>query len=112
VIGVALSIRRGIESLPMPRCTTLDVVGGGGRHPEFLQLLADVTGRPVHRVAIENPTAVGAARLGWTVAEGEPCPALRVMEAELEPRQDSPVRERYADFLQATDALGQAGDRV
>jgi xylulokinase len=45
------------------------VVGGGAASELWMQIKADVTGRPVHRVLVQEATATGAALLAG-VAEG------------------------------------------
>lgn len=106
--GVAMSIRRGIDSLPTPLHDSLDVVGGGGRQHTFLQLLANVTGRAVRRIAIEHPTAVGAAQLGWLVATGERSPVLRPIEREFHPEDSMSHAGRYETFVRSTSALASS----
>jgi sugar (pentulose or hexulose) kinase len=41
---------------------TLYVAGGGARSPQWMQLKADITGRPVRVLAVEDVTLLGAAR--------------------------------------------------
>jgi xylulokinase len=44
------------------------VVGGGAASELWMQIKADVTGRPVHRVLVKEATATGAALLAGVVA--------------------------------------------
>lgn len=87
------------------RCHTLRVLGGGQRNDFWLQLKADVTGRPVEAVASEELTLLGAALLGGvgagvygSLAEAqraaeqrirtfEPDPELSALYAELSERR-------------------------
>jgi xylulokinase len=69
--GVALNLRWILDELaragePAP---TLRAIGGGARSDAWLQIVADVTGRPVERVAHpQQAGAIGAALLGAVAA--------------------------------------------
>ena len=68
--GVAFSMRDGLEI--MRRLGTPDddlrAVGGGARSPLWLQLQAEVYGRPIRRTEVDEGPAYGAALLGGVAA--------------------------------------------
>ena len=68
--GVLFSLRDGIEIMRALdiRPTEIRAIGGGASSRLWLQLQADVYGAPVHRLAIEEGAAYGAALLGHVVA--------------------------------------------
>lgn len=68
--GVLFSLRDGIEIMRGlgVRPTEIRAIGGGATSPLWLQLQADVYGAPVHRLAIEEGAAYGAALLGHVAA--------------------------------------------
>ena len=68
--GVAFSLRDGLEimrGLGTPD-DDLRAVGGGARSPLWMQLQADVYGRPIRRTVIDEGPAYGAALLGGVAA--------------------------------------------
>jgi xylulokinase len=84
------------------------VVGGGARSPLWLQIKADVLGRPVRAVLAEEPTALGAAMLagvaGGTFADFDDAVARTVVTAP--PVRPDPGRTaRYADSYAAYQRL-------
>ena len=78
------------------------VVGGGARSREWLQVKADVTGRPVRAVQVEEATALGAALLAavacGTFADLDQAVKACVVTADepIRPRAE-PRRAVYAD---------------
>jgi xylulokinase len=68
--GVAFSMRDGLEIMRGLGTPDDDVraVGGGARSPLWLQLQADVYGRPVRRTVIDEGPAYGAALLAGVAA--------------------------------------------
>ena len=68
--GVAFSMRDGLEIMRGLGTPDDDVraVGGGSRSPLWLQLQADVYGRPVRRTVIDEGPAYGAALLAGVAA--------------------------------------------
>lgn len=68
--GVVLSLREGLEIIRGldVRPTEIRATGGGATAQLWLQLQADVYGGPVHRLAIEEGAAYGAALLGHVAA--------------------------------------------
>ncbi len=88
------------------------VVGGGARSPLWLQIKADVTGRPVRPVRAEEPTALGAALLAGIAAGTFRDHADAVGRAvgfadPIEPRAEHAeiYAERYASYRRAYDAV-------
>lgn len=81
--------------------TEIRVVGGGARSREWLQVKADVTGRPVRAVQVEEATALGAALLAavacGTFADLDEAVKTCVVTAAqpIEPRPET--AEVYAD---------------
>lgn len=85
----------------------LRVVGGGARSVFWLQLKADVTGRPVRRVQTDEATAMGAAMLaavaaGWhpTIQDGAER-YVRLAPRVVEPTADPAARDAYAAGYQS-----------
>lgn len=68
--GVLFSFRDGIEVMRDldVRPDEIRAIGGGASSPLWLQLQADVLGRPIHRMAVEEGAAYGAALLGHVAA--------------------------------------------
>ncbi|HET6379774.1 MAG TPA: FGGY family carbohydrate kinase [candidate division Zixibacteria bacterium] len=81
----------------------LRVVGGGARSDFWLQLKADVTGRPVRLVESPEATAVGAAMLASQAAglvarlDQAVAAFVRLAPWLVEPSQDAATRETYTD---------------
>ncbi|WP_286931330.1 MULTISPECIES: xylulokinase [Aeromicrobium] len=101
--GLCFTIRRGIESMPAVADPLIDVAGGGTRSPVFARLLADVLGRDLCRVDLEDATAVGAARLAFGAA-GLPLPAVRERTGStVSPGEPGLLEERYARFVAELD---------
>ncbi len=69
--GVLFSLRDGLEIVEGlgVRPTEIRATGGGASAPLWLRLQADIYGSPVHRLALEEGAAYGAALLGH-VASG------------------------------------------
>jgi xylulokinase len=71
--GVAYEMRLNLElmhesGIPV---RTLRAVGGGARNEVWLQLKADVTGRPIERVEVTEAGCLGAALLARSALTGE-----------------------------------------
>ena len=106
--GVVLSMRAGLEVM-RELGATVDAVratGGGARSPLWLQLQADIYGRPVRRTAVDEGPAYGAALLAG-VAAGvfadveAASERVRLDESVIEP---NPERTRRYDELYSTFA--------
>jgi xylulokinase len=69
--GVLFSLRDGMEIMRALEVRPIEIraIGGGASSAVWLQLQADVYGAPVHRLAIEEGAAYGAALLGHVVAQ-------------------------------------------
>jgi xylulokinase len=76
--GVVLSMRAGLEVMRALGTAVDDVraTGGGARSPLWLQLQADIYGRPIRRTAVDEGPAYGAALLS-----GVACGVFRDIEA-------------------------------
>jgi xylulokinase len=106
--GVVLSMRDGLEVMRGLGTPDDDVraVGGGARSPLWLQLQADVYGRPVRRTEVDEGPAYGAALLGGVAAGvfadvAEACERVRLRADVTEP---DPERVRRYDELHAVYA--------
>ncbi|MEU4622093.1 FGGY family carbohydrate kinase [Actinoplanes sp. NPDC023801] len=107
--GVALALASLLDAVP-DRTGPLPVCGGGARSQLWLQILADVTGRPVVPLAPEDAgaaAAFGAARTAWRAVTGRaPVPlAARGIGRTVQPGPDA---ARYAALRPAYAALYQA----
>ena len=90
--GVLFSLRDGIEIMRGldVRPTQIRAIGGGATSELWLQLQADVYGAAVHRLAIEEGAAYGAALLGHVAAGtfadvDEATAVVRTLEEVTEP---------------------------
>jgi xylulokinase len=92
------------------RVHALRVTGGGARSDPWLQLAADILGRPIERTRVLDATALGAAIIAGVGSQvyanhAEATEALVQVEARFEP---DPKRQRlYRQKLQAYQALRQ-----
>ena len=92
------------------------VVGGGARSELWLQIKADVTGRPVRPVLAEEPTATGAAVLAGLAAGTFRDPAEAVERTvtpsdrcyQPDERTQSVYAERYAQYRALYDGAEKA----
>jgi xylulokinase len=102
-----------IESALHLRAETIKLIGGGTRSALWVQIKADVLGRPLHVLNVEESVALGAAMLAGLAAgiyhdEAEAVARLRHDEHIVEP---DPVRTALYDrwyhdvFLQIAPAL-------
>jgi xylulokinase len=101
--GVAFSMRDGLEIMRDLGTPDDDVraVGGGARSPLWLQLQADVYGRPIRRTVIDEGPAYGAALLAGVAAGafadvGAAAARVRLREEVTEP--DPERARRYAEL--------------
>ncbi|WP_285135492.1 FGGY-family carbohydrate kinase [Microbacterium sp. lyk4-40-TSB-66] len=77
---------------------SLIVTGGGARSDVLLQILADVTGLPVRRAAVDDAAGIGAAVCAAVGAGLHPdwASASTAMTATIDAAAPSAERERYA----------------
>lgn len=105
--GVLFSLRDGIEIMRglgiQP--TEIRAIGGGAASPLWLQLQADVYGTVVHRLAIEEGAAYGAALLGHVAAGtfadvAEATSVVKTLDdvTEPDPKHESAYEESYAAY--------------
>jgi xylulokinase len=106
--GVAFSMRDGLEIMRGLGTPDHDMraVGGGARSPLWMQLQADVYGRPIRRTEVDEGPAYGAALLGGVAAGvfadvAEASSRVRLREEVTEP---DPERARRYDELYAVYA--------
>jgi xylulokinase len=105
--GVLFSLRDGLEIMRGldVRPTEIRATGGGAISELWLQLQADVYGAPVHRLAIEEGAAYGAALLGHVAAGtfadvAEATSVVRTLEetTDPDPRHGAVYEETYAVY--------------
>jgi xylulokinase len=105
--GVVFALRDGIEIMRELGIhpTEIRATGGGATSPLWLQLQADVYGAPVHRLAIEEGAAYGAALLGHVTAGtfadvDEATSVVRTLDQNTNPDPDRVARydEVYAVY--------------
>lgn len=105
--GVLFSLRDGIEIMRGldVRPTQIRAIGGGASSDLWLQLQADVYGATVHRLAIEEGAAYGAALLGHVAAGtfadvSEATSVVRTLEqvTEPDPRRMEVYEETYTVY--------------
>ncbi|AVT38597.1 gluconokinase [Plantactinospora sp. BB1] len=110
VEGVAITYARVADELH-PAAPGVSEVAAAGRvsndHPEWLQILADVLGRPVTHVTRRRATQRGTALLALDVLAPDVPRAPRATGATYEPRPAHVAHyaERRARFAEAYDAL-------
>lgn len=116
--GVALNIRWILDEIDATGCRKpgLRAIGGGARSDLWLQILADVTGSDVHRVAAPQLAgAVGAALMAAVAVGDLPNVAAigdRVqIDATFRPRRDlaGTYEPLYQAMRQVTPALSRLG---
>ena len=115
--GVAYSMRDGLEVMRGLGTPDDDVraVGGGSRSPLWLQLQADVYGRPVRRTVIDEGPAYGAALLAGVAAGAfagvdEASARVRLRQEVTEPDAERARRydELYGTYADLYPALRDA----
>jgi xylulokinase len=112
--GVLFSLRDGLEVMQELgiRPTEIRATGGGAVSRLWLQLQADVYGAPIHRLAIEEGAAFGAALLGHVVGgtfdnvDGATSVVRTLDEvAEPDPKAEAVYEETYAVYRTLYDSL-------
>jgi xylulokinase len=112
--GVLFSLRDGIEIMEElgVRPTEIRAIGGGATSPLWLQLQADVYGAPIHRMAIEEGAAYGAALLGHVSAGtfssvDEATSVVRTREeiTEPDPKHAAVYEDMFAVYRSLYDTL-------
>lgn len=112
VEGVALGIRLAVDALPEPPASdTLLLVGGGGTHPVYRQLLADVLGRDLQSLDVDAASARGAAIVAGVAADHWPSVEVAVAAAgapapgavtRYRPEIHAAYADRHARFLEVS----------
>lgn len=118
--GVALNLRWILDAFGSVgrSCRTLRAIGGGARSDVWSQVLADVTGRTIERVALPQQAGATGAALTGAVAVGV-LPDMRAIKRAVRvdrtfvPRADLAAlhAEQYEAFREIQPALSRAGRR-
>lgn len=105
--GVLFSLRDGLEIMRDLGVQPAEIraIGGGATSPLWLQLQADVYGAPIHRMAIEEGAAYGAALLGHVAAGtfpsvNEATSVVRTLDevTEPDPKNAAVYEDTYAMY--------------
>lgn len=100
--GLAFAFRQALEAVAshagLDGSPEVRAIGGGARNTLLLDLKATVLGRPLHRLEVEEATALGAALLGAVGAElhADAAEAARALELEVE--QFHPLSDQVAGY--------------
>lgn len=107
--GVVFSLRDGLEIMRGlgVEPTEIRAIGGGASSPLWLRLQADVFGRPIHRLVIEEGAAYGAALLGHVAAGtfatvDDAASVVKVMDEVAEP---TPAADLYSSLYEVYRSL-------
>ena len=117
--GVALNLRWTLDAMGSvkERCPKLRAIGGGARSDLWLQILADVTGRPVERVRhAQLAGAIGSALMAAVATNA--LPSVRSIashvqvESRFEPNRDNEavygrLSEAFRSIQRPLSALGR-----
>ncbi len=111
--SLTFTVRDNVDLLAGSPCgvTELRAVGGGSRSDTWLQMIADVTGRPVERAAIREAACLGAAMLAMTAAGAYPSVAeasLAIYSAKRRFEPDDSLYSTYDDAYWHYRKLGYA----
>ncbi len=115
--GVALEMRLNLELLESSgfRIERLIATGGGMRNPALVQLKADVLGRPLTTLAVEEAGCLGAARLAQR-ALGEEARASEAetagMEVRPDPHRAAQYRRKFAQYRELYPAVRRLNERL
>ncbi len=103
--GVTLALADGLDALAAAGTTpnALSLLGGGARSTYWAQLLADALATPTRQHGGgETGAALGAARLGWLAAGGDPGEVLAkppvMAEFAPNPQRHDELRARLATY--------------
>jgi xylulokinase len=119
--GVLFSLRDGIEIMRGLNVNPSEIraIGGGATSGLWLQLQADVYGTAIHRVAIEEGAAYGAALLGHVAAGtfadvAEATSVVRTLDevTEPDPRNAAVYEETYGVYRGLYGTLRDAMHRL
>ncbi len=104
LLGVACSIRLGLETLGAEGIERILAVGGSLRHLFWRRVLATVIGRPLSVSPHPDISARGAALLAAAMT-GERLPVAQEPDAPQEPEEAPWVEEYYRSFREGYRAL-------
>lgn len=96
-LGVLFGLLSGLDAISesgVPTGGTLVAVGGGARSKAYLQLLADLTGRPVQTISEPEATARGASLQALALLRRRP---LAELAAQLRPQVSSQTEPRRGE---------------
>jgi xylulokinase len=103
--GVTLALTDGLDALRAAgtEARALSLIGGGARSNYWAQLLADAFNTPTRKHGGgETGAALGAARLGWLAAGGDPSTVLTKPPVEIEfapdPERHAALRSRLGTY--------------
>lgn len=111
--GVAFGLADGWQAMGAPAVEALSLVGGGARSALWAQLLASALGVTLRTGdGAEAGGALGAARLAWLAAGGDPAEVCRPQSTRASFAPDASVQARlaprHARFRQLYPALKDA----
>ena len=101
LMGVAMSLRLGLETLGDAGAERWNFVGGSARHPYWTRLLASVLERPLSVSGSPDLSARGAALLGARAAGLAPEPGPGEAETLVEPGRIQGLEDYYSGFKAA-----------
>jgi sugar (pentulose or hexulose) kinase len=106
LLGVAFSLRAGLEALDPSRTLVrrLLLAGGGTRHPAWRQMLADVLGCELQPAVVESASAYGAARIA-AESIGLHLPVAAPSSDAIKPAAGDPHAGKYSRFLRLCHGL-------
>jgi xylulokinase len=119
--GVAMNLYTGLRAFEEQGrdINQIDAIGGGARSDLWLQVLADVWGKPIRRRSlVEEANSLGAAVVGGVATEVfdgfDIAPALSDIEAEFRPDDSAHARylRRYEQFADAYGRLEPLFDQL
>ena len=113
--GACCSLRANlerVEALGAPRSAELRAGGGAVRNPVWLQLKADVTGRPVVAVDAPETTLLGAVLLACAGAGIDADPGAAARRIGLSGRRIEPDVERHEAYNPLYEAYLDLGPAV
>jgi xylulokinase len=107
--GVVFSLRDALEIMRALNVQADEVraTGGGGRHPLWLQLQADIFNTPIYRTTAEEGPAYGAALLGGVAAGVFPDVPAACERVTLRDEVTMPDPQRVALYDERFAAYGQ-----
>jgi xylulokinase len=100
LVGVACSIRLGMETLGLEGLTRVHTAGGSFRHSFWRRLVATALGRSISVSWQRDISARGAARIA-ALSIGEELPIVRGETQEVEPEPSTWMEDYYLSFQES-----------